>query len=35
MRYKHYSISGHVRIFDEISNIPNLSKEFDSKGTKI
>ena len=35
MRYKHYSIAGHVRIFDEISNIPNLSKEFDSKDTKI
>ena len=35
MRYKHYSISGHVRVFDKISNIPNLSKEFDSKGTKI
>lgn len=35
MRYKHYSIAGHVRIFDEISNIPNLSKEFSSKNQKI
>ena len=35
MRYKHYSISGHVRIFDNISNIPNLSKEFKSNNTKI
>jgi len=35
MRYKHYSIAGHVRIFDKLSDITNLSKEFESKDTKI
>jgi L-threonylcarbamoyladenylate synthase len=35
MRYKHYSISWHVRIFDKLSDIPTLSKEFSSKDTKI
>lgn len=35
MRYKHYSISWHVRIFDNIFDIPNLSKEFSSQDTKI
>jgi hypothetical protein len=35
MRYKHYSITGHVRIFDKLSDIPTLSKEFESKDTKI
>jgi len=35
MRYKHYSITGHVRIFDKLSDIPTLSKEFESKNTKI
>ena len=35
MRYKHYSISWHVRIFDKLTNIPTLSKEFDTQITKI
>jgi hypothetical protein len=35
MRYKHYSIAGHVRIFDKLEDIPSLSKEFQSDGTKI
>ena len=35
MRYKHYSISWHVRIFDKLSEIPKLSREFKSKDTKI
>jgi hypothetical protein len=35
MRYKHYSITGHVRIFDDLKYIPTLSKEFESKDTKI
>jgi len=35
MRYKHYSIAGHVRIFDKLSDIPNLSKEFISKDSEI
>ena len=35
MRYKHYSIAGHVRIFDKLSDITTLSKEFESKDTKI
>ena len=35
MRYKHYSITGHVRIFDKLSNISTLSKEFESENTKI
>ena len=35
MRYKHYSISWHVRIFDNITDIPTLSKEFDTQDTKI
>ena len=34
MRYKHYSISWHVRIFNNISDIPSLSKEFESQDTK-
>ena len=35
MRYKHYSISWHVRIFDKLENINTLSKEFELKDTKI
>ena len=35
MRYKHYSISWHIRIFGKLSDIPKLSKEFKSKDTKI
>ena len=35
MRYKHYSISWHVRIFDKLTDIPTLSKEFDTQDTKI
>lgn len=35
MRYKHYSISWHVRIFDNLKDIASLSKEFESKDTKI
>lgn len=35
MRYKHYSIAGHVRIFDKLSDITTLSKEFKSENTKI
>ena len=35
MRYKHYSIAGHVRIFDNLKNIPTLSKEFEWEDTKI
>ena len=35
MRYKHYSISWHVRIFDNLIDIPTLSKEFDTQNTKI
>ena len=35
MRYKHYSIAGHVRIFNKLSDIQTLSKEFESKNTKI
>ena len=35
MRYKHYSIDGKVRIFDKLSDITTLSKEFESKDTKI
>ena len=35
MRYKHYSISWHVRIFDKLSDIPTLSREFESKDTNI
>ena len=35
MRYKHYSISWHIRIFDKLTDIPELSKEFESKNTKI
>ena len=35
MRYKHYSISWHVRIFDKLSDIPKLSKEFKSNDKKI
>ena len=35
MRYKHYSISGHVRIFDDLKDIPTLSKEFEWEDTKI
>jgi L-threonylcarbamoyladenylate synthase len=35
MRYKHYSISWHVRIFDDLKDISSLSKEFESKNTKI
>ena len=35
MRYKHYSISWHVRIFDNLTDIPTLSKEFEAQNTKI
>lgn len=35
MRYKHYSISWHVRIFDDLKDISSLSKEFESKNPKI
>ena len=35
MRYKHYSITGHVRIFDDLKDIPKLYKEFESENTKI
>lgn len=35
MRYKHYSISWHVRIFDNLPDIPVLSKEFDTQNTRI
>ena len=35
MRYKHYSITGHVRIFDDLKDIPNLHKEFEWKDTKV
>lgn len=35
MRYKHYSISWHVKIFDKLLDIPTLSKEFEPKYTKI
>jgi len=35
MRYKHYSISWHVRIFDKLTDIPALSKEFEAQNTKI
>lgn len=35
MRYKHYSISWHVRIFENLSDIPTLSKEFDTQDIKI
>lgn len=37
MRYKHYSISGHVRIFDNISDIQKLAEPFiqEDKNTKI
>ena len=35
MRYKHYSIDGHVRIFDKLSDISNLSNGLKSKDTKI
>ena len=35
MRYKHYSISWHVRIFDNLTDTPTLSKEFDTQNTKI
>jgi len=35
MRYKHYSITGHVRIFDDLKDIPKLYKEFEWKDTKI
>lgn len=35
MRYKHYSISGHVRIFDDLKDISKLSKEFEWEDTKI
>ena len=35
MRYKHYSIDGHVRIFDNLSDILTLSKEFETQDTKI
>jgi hypothetical protein len=35
MRYKHYSITGHVRIFDDLKDISKLSKEFESENTKI
>jgi hypothetical protein len=29
MRYKHYSITGHVRIFYDLEDIPKLEKEFE------
>ena len=35
MRYKHYSISWHVRIFDDLKDIPKLHKEFEWEDTKI
>ena len=35
MRYKHYSILWHVRIFDNLTDIPTLSKEFEAQNTKI
>jgi hypothetical protein len=35
MRYKHYSITGHVRIFDKLENIKVLVKEFESENPKI
>ena len=35
MRYKHYSISWHVRIFDKLSDIPKLYKEFEWEDTNI
>jgi len=37
MRYKHYSISGHVRIFDNISDIQKLAEPFiqENRNTKI
>jgi len=35
MRYKHYSITGHVRIFDDLKDIPKLYKEFGWEDTKI
>ena len=35
MRYKHYSISWHVRIFDKLIDIQTLSKEFETQDTKI
>ncbi len=35
MRYKHYSISWHVKIFDKLSDISVLSKNFESKDKKI
>jgi hypothetical protein len=35
MRYKHYSITGHVRIFDKLEDIEILSKEFETENPKI
>jgi hypothetical protein len=35
MRYKHYSITGHVRIFDKLEDIKVLAKEFESENPKI
>ncbi len=35
MRYKHYSISWHVRIFDKLSDIPKLCKEFEWENPNI
>ena len=35
MRYKHYSISWHVRIFDKLSDIPKLCKEFEWENSNI
>lgn len=35
MRYKHYSISGHIRIFDKLEDIKTLFKEFESENPKI
>ncbi len=34
MRYKHYSISWHVKVFDKLSDISALSKKFESEDTK-
>ncbi len=35
MRYKHYSISWHIRIFNKLSDISTLSKKYKSKNTII